>query len=214
MLPAIVFAAAAAATPKPMRHLEFSFHFADVEARDSERGPVMGGGYDGVIFVDVVGVGPSDSLELAMTQHVPLAHSLDASSARILTFPTGQVDLPAGSPPLSEPELNLARFLGRKFINGDYLDSNNHWHIDIKLSPNASASTDFTIDKNVNGILDITESQTITAQLTSTHTDGHIVYDMNRTVPVSIHEEKRGTSGVDLTYDYRLTGDSLASLKP
>src|SRR6266404_3655921 len=126
MLPALFLVATVAATPKPLRHMEFSFHYADVEYRYSEIGTSTGGGYDGVIYVDVLALAPNDGLVLSMRQAVRYAHSVDVPAAQVVTYPTGQVDLPAGSIPLSEPELNLARFLGRKFINGDYLDEKNH----------------------------------------------------------------------------------------
>jgi len=214
MLPALILVAATSAQPKPLRHMEFSFHFADVSYHYTEGGPASGGGYDGTIFVDVLGLGPNDTLLISMRQEVPKAHSVDVPPAQVVTYPTGQVDVPANSIPLSEPELNLARFLGRKFINGDYLDAKNHWHIDMTLPGNASAATDFTINKNTNGILDIAEEQTVKAQMSTTSTKGHIVYDMNRTVPLNIREEKTSISGVDFTYDYSLTADSLAPAKP
>ena len=224
MLPALLLAAATAAPPKPLRHMEFSFHFSGTGETISHYSGIgttdpgvatmfTTGGYDGKIYVDVMGLGPNDSLLLNIRQEVPLAHSVDVPTAQLLTYPTGQVDLPPNSIALSEPELDLARFLGRKFINGDYLDEKNHWHIDMKPPGGVTVATDFTITKNTNGILDITEDQKVTAQMTITRTRGQISYDMNRTVPLSIHEEKIG-DGVDLRLEYALTADSLAPVKP
>ena len=213
MLHALLLAAAASAAPKPLRRLEFSFHFADVAYHYTEGGPASGGGYDGTIYVDVLSLGPNDTLLLNMRQEVPKAHSVDVPAAEVIAYPTGQVDVPPNSVPLSEPELNLARFLGRKFINGDYLDEKNHWHIDMTLPGNAATATDFTINKNTGGLLDISETQTVKAQMTTATTKGHIVYDMNRTVPLTIREEKTSPAGLDLTYDYTLTADSLAPVK-
>ena len=224
MLPALLLAVATAAPPKPLRHMEFSFHFSGTGESISHysgigttdpgvRKTFTTGGYDGKITVDVMSLGPNDSLILNIRQDVPLAHSVDVPPAQLMTYPTGQVDLPPNSIALSEPELELARFLGRKFINGDYLDEKNHWHIDMKVPGGISSATDFTINKNTDGILDITESQKITAQMSNTHTQGRVSYDMNRTVPLSIHEEKIG-DGVDLRFDYTLTADSLAPAKP
>jgi hypothetical protein len=138
-------------------------------------------------------------------------------SAQILAHPSGQVDIAPGSVPLRQPELNLARFLGRKFINGDNLDEKNHWRIDFALPQHTTVATDFTITKNTGGILDIDETQKVVAGMDSMRTDGHLAYDMNRTVPLSIHEESAGTgtnSGIRFTYDYKLTADSLAPAKP
>jgi hypothetical protein len=224
MLPALFLAAATAAPPKPLRHMEFSFHFSGTGETISHYSGIgttdpgvatmfTTGGYDGKIYVDVMSLGPNDSLLLNIRQEVPLAHSVDVPTAQLLTYPTGQVDLPPNSIPLSEPELNLARFLGRKFINGDYLDEKNHWHIDMKPPGGVSVATDFTINKNTDGILDITEDQKVTAQMSNTRTRGTISYDMNRTVPLSIREEKIG-DGVDLRLEYTLTADSLAPAKP
>lgn len=228
MLPALLLAAAVAAPPKPLRHLEFSFHFSGSQESISHYSgiettlPGVGtafsfSGYDGIIYVDVIGVGPNDTLMVSIRQGVPLAHSLDSPSAQILTHPTGEVDIAPGSAPLRQPELNLARFLGRKFINGDYLDEKNHWRITFPLSQNTTAATDFTITKNTDGILDIDEAQRVASGMDIMRTAGHITYDMNRTVPLSIHEESAGTgtnSGIRFTYDYKLTADSLAPAKP
>ena len=214
MFSALLLAAATSAPPKSLRHMEFSFHFADVSYHSTGNGAASGGGYDGVISVDILGIGPNSALVLNMIQKVPKAHSVEVPAAQVVTYPTGQVDVPAGSIPLSDPELNLARFLGRGFINGDYLDERNHWHIDMTLPSSASAATDFTINSNTNGILDITELQTIRAQMSNTTMKGHIIYDMIRMVPLSIREEKTNWSGVDFTYDYTLTADSLAPAKP
>lgn len=225
MLSALLLAAATSApTPKPLRHMEFSFHFSGTGETISHYSGIgttdpgvatmfTTGGYDGKITVDVMSLGPNDSLVLNIRQDVPLAHSVDVPPAQLMTYPTGQVDLPPDSIALSEPELNLARFLGRKFINGDYLDEKNHWHIDMKPPGGVTVATDFTINKNTDGILDITEEQKVVAQMTTTRTKGRISYDMNRTVPLSIHEEKIG-DGLDLRLDYTLTADSLAPPKP
>jgi hypothetical protein len=224
MFHALILVATTAAPPKPLRHMEFSFHFSGTGETISHysgigttdpgvRTMFTTGGYDGKIYVDVMSLGPNDTLVLNIRQEVPLAHSVDVPAAQLMTYPTGQVDLPPNSIALSEPELNLARFLGRKFINGDYLDEKNHWHIDMKPPGGASVATDFTINTNTNGILDITETQKVTAQMSNTRTQGRISYDMNRTVPLTIHEEKIG-DGIDLRFDYTLTADSLAPAKP
>ena len=71
--------------------------------------------------------------------------------------------------------------------------------------------------KNTNGILDIIEAQKVVAGMGGMHTDGRISYDMNRTVPLSIHEESIGTGmnmGVSFIDDYSLIADSLAPVKP
>jgi hypothetical protein len=228
MLAALVLAATATATPKPLRHLEFSFHFSQTQETISHYSgiestlpgvdtTISGGGYDGTIFVDVLGLGSNDTLILSMRQEVPLTHSLDVPAAQVMTYPTGQVDVPPDSIPLRQPELNLARFLGRKFVNGDYLDENNHWRIDIKVPPNTKVGTDFTITKNTGGIVDIIEAQRVDSGMASMHTDGRITYDMNRTVPLSIHETSSGAgtfAGVRFAYDYALTADSLTPAKP
>ena len=228
MLHAIALAAATAPTPKPLRHLEYSFHYAGTAESISHYGgigtalPGVGttfssGGYDGKIYVDVLGTGQGDTLALSIRQEVPLAHSLDVASAQVLVYPSGQVDIAPNTPPLREPELNLARFLGRKFINGDYLDANNHWRIDFDLPDRSKVATDFTITKNSGGILDITEAQKVSSAMGGMQTDGRLTYDMNRTVPLTIHEQSGGTgsnAGQRFTYDYTLTADSLAAPKP
>ena len=229
MLAAIVFAAATtAATPKPLRHLEYSFHYAGTAESISHYGGIgtvlpgvdttfSSGGYDGTIFVDVLGTGPNDTLALAIRQEVPLSHSLDVPVAQVLVYPTGQVDIAPGTVVLRQPELNLARFLGRKFINGDYLDAQNHWRIDVGLPDRSKVATDFTITKNAVGILDIIEAQKVSSAMGGMQTDGRLTYDMNRTVPLTIHEQSGGlgsNAGQRYTYEYTLTADSLAPPKP
>jgi hypothetical protein len=127
------------------------------------------------------------------------------------------VDVPPKAVPLRQPELNLARFLGRKFINGDYLDEKNHWRIDLTPPNKPKIATDFTITKNNAGILAITEAQKVVSATAGMQTNGRIAYDMNRTVPLSIHEQSVGTgsnAGQRFTYEYSLTADSLAPPKP
>jgi hypothetical protein len=228
MLAALLLAAATAAPPKPLRQLEFSFHYAGTTESISHYSgietvlPGVGttfssGGYDGKIYVDVLGAGQNDTLVLAIRQEVPLSHSLDVPSGEVLVYPTGQVDLPPNAAPLRQPELNLARFLGRKFINGDYLDEKNHWRIDFTLPDKSTVATDFTITKNNGGILDITEAQKVVSAMGGMQTEGRITYDMNRTVPLTIHEQSGGmgsNAGLRFTYDYTLIADSLAPPKP
>ena len=207
--------------------MEFSFHYSTTHESVDHYGGIgttlpgvdtslATGGYDGKISVDVLSLGPNDTLVLSILQDVPLYHSLDAAPSQVLAYPTGQVDIPPGTVQLRPPELNLARFLGRKFINGDYLDEKNHWRIDMTLPGNTAVATDFTITKNTNGILDITEAQTVTTGMDKTHTAGRLTYDMNRAVPISLHEDPLGTLGnaVHDIYDYTLTADSLATTKP
>src|SRR5438876_1035562 len=128
MFAALLLAAVTAAPQKPLRHLEFSFHFSGTQESISHYGAIgttlsgvdtsySSAGYDGVIYVDVLGFGPNATLVLSIRQEVPKGHSLDVPSAQILAYPTGQVDIAPGAVPLRQPELNLARFLGRKFIN-------------------------------------------------------------------------------------------------
>lgn len=202
----LLAAATTAATPKPLRHLEYKFHFSAWSAGEIA-------GYDGTIYVDVLGTGPNDTLVISIRQAVPLYHSMEVPAAQIVTYPTGQVDVVPGAVPLRQPELDLARFLGRKFINGDYLDEKNHWHIDMTLPQNTTSATDFTIDKNNNGILDISEYQRVSSGMHVMTTTGRIAYDMNRTLPLSIHETSN-SSGAGFTYDFALTADSLFPAKP
>jgi len=88
----------------------------------------------------------------------------------------------------------LARFLGRGFVDGNHMDEKNHWRVTIEQGT-TSVVTDYTILKNENGVLSISETGELKDENGRSHSNGQIVYDMKRTVPLSVHEES-STAGM------------------
>jgi hypothetical protein len=111
---------------------------------------------------------------------------------------------------LSPVETELAHLLGRNFVDGNKIDEKNHWRIAGSLGASA-VTDDFTVTANNNGVLAITESREITGAGASKH-DAQISYDMNRTVPLSVHYTQTGDAAS--TVDLKLASDSLQSSQP
>lgn len=92
---------------------------------------------------------------------------------------------------INAEELTLLRLLGSNFVDPNAIDAKQHWQRS-RPNANSSATWDFTIAKNANGIMTIDEAATLrdtagarpqTSQVTAT-----IGYDLSRTIPTSIDE--------------------------
>lgn len=213
MLHALVLAAATTLPAGPAKHIRsmtFSFH---MDEQGGTYFDYVSGGYDGTIQVNVLATGPQKTLLLRMEQRVPLYHRFEVAPADCVVFPDGHIDFDQKNSQLSTPELTLARFLARDFINPDLIDSHNHWNSELKSSA-LDIATDFTITKNENGILSIDELRELKNTTGRTHTTGQIVYDMNHTIPISIHEQSVTQTGGPQEFmrlDYSLSSDSMGA---
>lgn len=156
----------------------------------------MGGAKDGALVV-----------RFAQTADGTPAQTLPASVCWVYGDTRVSCNDPKGLSPI---ETELAHLLGRDFVDGNNLDAKNHWRIAGSLGA-SSVTDDFTVTANDNGVLAITEARETTGTGASKH-DAQIGYDMNRTVPLSVHYTQTGDNAA--TVDLKLTSDSLQTAKP
>jgi hypothetical protein len=92
---------------------------------------------------------------------------------------------------INAEELTLLRLLGSNFVDPNQLDVNRHWQRQQQAGA-SSSTTDFTISKNANGAMTITESRverdSSGARPQTSNITGTIGYDFGRTIPTSIDE--------------------------
>ena len=87
-------------------------------------------------------------------------------------------------------EYTLLRFLAGNFVDPSQLDSNKHWQI-VQDVNSDHVTSDYVIDSNNNGMMNIGEKRTIRQMGVGhlkTDIDTKIGYDFTRTVPTSIDE--------------------------
>lgn len=198
MISALVLAAASAGAPKPVRSLSYSFTAAAASAH-----------YSGTITADVLGGSKDGALIVSFAQKADGAPGQNFPAAVCWVY--GDTRVSCNDPKaLSSVETEIAHLLGRNFVDGNNLDANNHWRIAGSLGA-STITDDFTVTANNNGILAITESRKTTGNEASQH-DAQISYDMNRTVPLTVHYTETGSPAS--TVDLKLTADSLQTATP
>jgi hypothetical protein len=195
MISALILAAASASAPKPVRSLSYTFTDATASAHIT-----------GTITADVLGGSKDGALVVRFTQTAEGANFPES-----VCWVYGDTRVSCNdSKGLSSVETELGHLLGRNFVDGNNLDEKNHWRIAGSMGT-ATVTDDFTVTANDAGVLAITESREITGANAAKH-DAQISYDMNRTVPLSVHYTQTGdTAG---TVDLKLTSDSLQTAKP
>lgn len=116
-------------------------------------------------------------------------------------------------------EYTVLRFLGPNFVSPSLLDSKMHWQLGSN-GPGFTATSDYTIAKNNNGMMSIDETRKLTytqmMQGTANVTTG-LIYDFNHSMPTSIDEttvNHATRNGNEMTgtviVSARLKNDSLA----
>ncbi len=87
-------------------------------------------------------------------------------------------------------EYTLLRFLGGNFVDPSSLDAQRHWQI-VQNDPSLHVKADYTINSNLNGIMQIGELRSVRnpkgGSLT-TDIQSKINYDFKRSVPLSVDE--------------------------
>lgn len=147
-----------------------------------------GGASDhGTISVDVVRQQSDGGLVVSISEQAVAQRSAPAATC------VAYGDLTVVCDPnkkINEEELALLRFLGSNFVDPNVLDAQRHWQR-VQTGASNTATSDFTIAKNANGVMTIDEVRVEKASgarpLTSDVT-GTIVYDMSRTLPTSVTE--------------------------
>lgn len=87
-------------------------------------------------------------------------------------------------------EYTLLRFLASNFVDPSELDANKHWQI-VQDVNNDHVTSDYIIDSNNNGAMQIGEKRTVKemgAGHLTTDINTKIGYDFTRTVPTSVDE--------------------------
>lgn len=200
MIAALVLAAASNGPVKPVRSLAYAFTVTSPAST-----------YSGTINADVLGVDKSGDLVIRFTQSVTGQPNLSYPTTQCTVYGDTRVECGKDQKNLSSVETEVARLLGRNFVDGNNLDANNHWQIAGKLGAD-SETDDFTVTANDNGVVSITEKREITGANPSSHA-GTISYDMNRTIPLSV-KYTDGPGATPTSVQVTLTSDSLQTAKP
>ncbi len=227
-----VAAQTAASATKPIRTMVYAFRFGtstDVTVHDSglDGGPVSGladyryaGGDEGTITADVVAILKDGGLAIRISEQAknsrsaPPAVCVTYGSTMVLCDPHAKVNV---------EEYALLRFLGRNFVDPALIDSNGTWTRET-TGPQQSDVTHFHLDANQDGVLHISEQRKLAITGTGAMTlatQGMIVYDLHRTIPISIDEQtdthpESGTNqerSIRTQIDLTLKNDSFAGVQ-
>jgi hypothetical protein len=148
-----------------------------------------GGANDrGTITVDVLRQQPDNGLVVNISEQ-----AIERRSAPVATCVV-YGDLTVVCDPnkkINAEELTLLRLLGSNFVDPNQLDAKQHWQRQQQGGTGTSTS-DFTISKNANGIMTISESRVekdgAGARPQMSDVTSTIGYDFGRTIPTSIDE--------------------------
>lgn len=201
MIAALVLAAATNGPVKPVRSLVYAFTVSSPASS-----------YSGTVNADVLGVTKDGTLVIRFSQTVANQPSLSYPEATCNVYGDTRVDCAKDQKNLSAVETELARLMGRNFVDGNNLDANNHWRLAGALGAD-SETDDFTVTANNNGVVSITEAREMTGANVSHHA-GTISYDMNRTVPLSVKYTDGPPGATPSSVQITLTSDSLQTAKP
>jgi hypothetical protein len=200
MIAALILAAATNGPDKPVRSLAYAF--------TATSGATA---YNGTISADVLGITTDGGLVIRFAQNVPGQTALTFPRARCVVYADTRVDCMKDQKNVSPVETELARLMGRNFVDGNNLDADNHWRLAGPLGT-GSETDDFTVTANNNGILSITETREVSGPAASHHT-ATISYDMANTVPVSVKYTDAPKGGDPANVQINLTSDSLKKSK-
>jgi hypothetical protein len=202
--------ALAATTVPQVRHLVYSFtwgttnnievHTSGIAATGNSMGSAgsgsssgmassTGGASDhGTITIDVLRQQPDYGLVLNVSEQAVERRSAPAATCVVYGDLTVVCD---PEKKINSEELTLLRLLGSNFVDPNALDAKKHWQHQHQ-SGTASSTTDFTISKNNNGVMTITESRvekdTTGARPQTSDITATIGYDFARSIPTSIDE--------------------------
>lgn len=181
------------ATPGPvLREVVYSFSYS--ESYDATYGSYganapetsyNGGGYNGTMVVDVVGVGNDGSLDLHITQTTDAENDRTPTDAEFLIRPDGGLGVLAGK--YTDPMMKLAPYFGTAYFAGHDLQQGSAWTTESDLQQ-YHITTSTTVSK-VDGDLATIDS---VMKETATQLHGHysgtssLVYDAPLLVPASL----------------------------
>jgi hypothetical protein len=233
-------AALADSAPQPQRHLVYAFTYgssSDLETHTSGFGAAAvgtmsvnnmsgnGATHDtngvqdrGTVTVDVFAERPDGALVVTVSEQADTSRS--ANPAACVVYDNTAVLCDPGKK-VNDEELAILRLLGPHFVNASQLDDKQHWKTTLS-GKGATQSSDFTILKNDDGLMSISEaataSQTTMPKIDST-TNATIGYNSHLQVPTSLTTytiaRQQQTMETHLTQKTQvtatLTSDSLAT---
>lgn len=197
---------AASADAAPVRHLVYSFTWgtqSDLEVRNSGVGTAGSGvsdfnarnGDQGSITVDVMREQPDKGLLVVVSEQAQKTRS--SVPAKCVVYGTTAV-ICDPSITVNPEEMTVVRFLGSNFVDPAIIDAKQHWQISDSSGSAYSVKSDYTISKNVAGVMTIDEKREIKQMQPSevtTEVNSTIGYDFNRTVPTSVDEFSNRAGG-------------------
>ncbi len=217
---------------KPVRHLVYAFTWGtttDLQMQNSgmtESGGTAGAGMSdfgggnaekGTIAVDVIREQPDRGLVISVSEQAQAQRS--SPPATCVVFGNTNVICDPNAK-INPEEVELVRLLGPGFIDPTQIDPKNHWQV-RQANPDYDTVSDFTIASNVNGIVKVEESRTVTGTTARPYTRSvteTIGYDINRTLPTSVTEDTTERSEGTNQYQtiksqttLQLASDSLAA---
>ncbi|MGA8534744.1 MAG: hypothetical protein WB615_11590 [Candidatus Tumulicola sp.] len=148
-----------------------------------------GGASDhGTIAIDVVRQQPDNGLVVNISEQAVERRSAPVATCVVYGDLTVVCD---PNKKINAEELTLLRLLGSNFVDPNQLDAKQHWQR-LQQNGSASSTSDFTISKNANGVMTISETRVEKdgsgARPRTSEITGTIGYDFGRTVPTSIDE--------------------------
>ncbi|MHB8147807.1 MAG: hypothetical protein ACYDGM_11200 [Vulcanimicrobiaceae bacterium] len=218
------------AQTKSLRHLVYAFSVGqqgDQHDTDSASGnsggpngaPVTGSGstdYNanvsdkGTISIDVMGIQPDKGLVVTVSEAGQNGRNAAADTCVVFANTSTTCQNPQGVNP---EEISVIRLLAPHFYDPSQLDAKQHWH-EGGASKEGSTSIDFTVTKNVNDMLTISEHRRVTQTgigAMTVNADSTILYDVKHFVPTSIkeystlHKQQPAGGYFDQTSDTELT---------
>jgi len=190
---------APAANAKPIRHLSYTFDVA-ISSDESVHSSGIGGngsgvtdyrggyGDKGTISVDVLAVQPDTGLVVRISEAARETRSANPATCVVYGSSSPICDTSAK---INDEELTLLRLLGRTFIDESQMDAKRHWQF-ASSSPTYSETNDFTVNRDQDGILDITGQRVTKASGARGYdatTNLQITYDKTKVVPTLVKED-------------------------
>jgi hypothetical protein len=213
-------------TPKPLRHLVYSFTFDSKQSGTVPNDPGTSGArtYNGdvndtgTITVDVMNEASDRGLVVVVSEQAKNTRSADPATCAV--YGSTDVVCEPGKRVNTE-EYALLRFLGANFVDPNKVDANGQWSVSENKG-SAKMTAQYTINTNDNGALAIGETRHVedTSQGSTTFdAQTKLNYNGPKQVPTSIDEyaterKNGGVTGISTTVyqtTLSLTSDSLAA---
>jgi len=213
-------------TPKPLRHLVYSFTFDSKQNGTVPNDPGTTGAStyngdmndSGTITVDVMREGSDRGLVVVVSEQAKNTRSTDAATCAVY----GNTDVVCEpGKRVNTEEYALLRFLGANFVDPDKVDANGQWSVSENKGT-TKMSAQYVINTNDNGALAISETRHVvdTSQGSTTFdAQTKLNYNGPKQVPTSVDEygterKNGGVTGISTTVyqtTLSLTSDSLTA---